>query len=140
MYVLNEGHLALPSLRELAGLRALLVDRLRTETGRWELPALHVSLFGSVASDGGDAESDVDLLVVRASGVSPEEMVWRTQIEALSESVFDWTGNHAGLTEVDSSDLERARDAGRSAWSSVMREGILLAGSSLRELTDRQRA
>lgn len=135
MYSLNDQHLAMPAIRDLAGVRVNLVQAIRHEVANWEVQALHVSLFGSVARDGGTRESDVDVLVVRPAKVSVDEIPWRAQLDNLSERIFSWTGNHAGLTEIDPSDLERLDTKPvAGALAEVRRDGIQLGGTSLKNL------
>lgn len=135
MYRLNEQHLAVSSIRDLAGLRISLVQAIRRDLAGWDIQALHASLFGSVARDGGNRQSDVDLLVVRPANISFDDSQWREQLDTVSERVFLWTGNHAGMTEIDPSDLGRLEPQPIDrVLSEVKRDGIQLGGMSLKTL------
>jgi hypothetical protein len=61
---LNRQHLAVPALEQLAGMRALLIERLRASIAEWALPAAAAWMFGSAARGDGDRHSDIDLVVV----------------------------------------------------------------------------
>lgn len=136
MYSLNEDHLAIVPIRELAGLRLSLVEAMREDLGSWSPRPLHASLFGSVARKGGNVESDVDVLIVRRADVAADDVQWREQVDGLSERVFSWSGNHAGLVEIDPSELGRPEDRPeRSVYEEAERDGILLSGMSLRQLS-----
>src|SRR5207248_3118366 len=90
-----------------AGLRTELIDRLEHLFESWEIAPLHASMFGSVARGDGDTASDIDLFIVCPDDIDPEDAQWREQIDALSEKVLRWTGNHAGIAEVSARDVLR---------------------------------
>lgn len=100
VYTFNREHLAAPAVEALVNLRPGLFERLRQEMAGWEIPPAHASLFGSAARGDGDADSDIDLFVVRPEGVEGEDPTWRGQVDGLTESVRRWTGNHTGIAEL----------------------------------------
>lgn len=135
MYRLNDQHLAVTSIRDLASLRVRLVEAIREDFAGWEVQTLHASLFGSVARDGGDQQSDVDLLVVRPSNTPVDDAQWREQLDGLSQQILAWTGNHAGMAEIDLLDLKRLETRpSTGVLSEVMRDGIQVGGISLKSL------
>jgi predicted nucleotidyltransferase len=71
----------------------------------WSIQPEKVSVFGSAARLDADADSDVDILVVRAKGIEPDNSDWNGQVSDLSASVFDWTGNRASIVEIPYSTL-----------------------------------
>lgn len=134
LHTLNRSHIAAPIAELLAGLRTELLTRLRTALGSWDLPPMHASMFGSAARGDGDSESDIDLLIVRPADVDDEDPRWRPQLEALNESVYSWTGNHAGVIELSESELSRLRDAPPPILGDLRDDGIDLAGIPVRRL------
>jgi len=134
LHTLNRDHVAAPVVEALAGLRAELLRRLRETLGGWEPAPLHASMFGSSARADGDAGSDIDLLVVRPEGVDDEDVSWRTQVHALSESVLAWTGNHAGISELGEADLAELRRKPPPILEDLRTDGIDLAGVPVRSL------
>lgn len=109
LYTLNRGHLAAPAVDILSGLRSELLRRLRASLGAWNIRPLHASLFGSAARGEGDARSDIDLFIVRPDDVDPGDARWRGQLDDLSDQVYRWTGNRAGIAEVSAAEIERLR-------------------------------
>jgi predicted nucleotidyltransferase len=128
LHTLNRDHLAAPAVLVLAGLRTELLKRLRAAVGEWELQPVSAALFGSAARGDGDADSDVDLLVVRAAPVDEEDERWRTQMVCLADDVHAWTGNHASLIEVAEQDLPGLLDARPPVLDSLRTDAIPLAG------------
>lgn len=138
LYTLNREHLAAPSIERLADLRGELIRRLTDSVHAWTISPRHASIFGSAARGDGDLESDVDLFVVRPAKINAENATWRQQLDALALAVRDWTGNHAGISEVGATEI--AKVARSTAGKAMRDEGILLAGAPLRQLFNKTRA
>jgi len=128
LYTLNREHLGAPAIELLAGIRMELERRLRAEIAQWQVAPVHVSLFGSAARGDGDAGSDVDVFVVRPVSVAEDDPRWRAQLERLSDHVYVWTGNHAGLSEVSAADVRRLRRERPPVIEELRRDAITLAG------------
>jgi DNA-binding transcriptional ArsR family regulator len=132
LHTLNRDHIAAPAVEALAGMRGELLRRLREALTRWEPAPLHASMFGSAARADGDTSSDIDLLVIRPGAVGEEDASWRTQVDDLAESVRAWTGNHAGIVELDEADLAGLRQRPPPILGDLRADGIDLAGMPLR--------
>jgi predicted nucleotidyltransferase len=133
-YTLNREHLAARAVEELATLRPQLFDRLRDEIDHWEVRPVHASVFGSTARGDGDAESDIDILIVRPKERREDDPTWRDQLEKLDKHVLAWTGNHAGISEVAEPDLVLWRKNEPPILVEVKSDAIVLSGKSVREL------
>jgi len=134
LYTLNREHLGAPAIELLAGIWTEFERRLRAEIAEWQVAPAHVSLFGSAARGDGDARSDIDIFVVRSARVVEEDPRWRAQLERLSDHVYAWTGNHAGLSEVSAADVRRLRRELPPVIEELRRDGITLAGPEPTEL------
>lgn len=134
VYVLNESHLAAEPITDLANLRRRLFERLREGFEFWEPYPLHASVFGSAARGDGGPGSDVDVFLVRPEDVEEDDGEWQRLVEILSQSIFRWTGNHAGIAEVGEEDLERLRRDRPAIVDSLRADAVNLAGVPLREL------
>jgi predicted nucleotidyltransferase len=139
LHTLNRDHIAAPAVVLLADLRSELLRRLRDTFERWDPAAVHASMFGSAARADGDAESDIDLLVVRPAGIDEEDSRWRAQLDALNDAVYAWTGNHAGVIELAEPDLEHLRRDPPAILGDLRADGIDLAGVSVRALLKERR-
>jgi predicted nucleotidyltransferase len=82
---------------------------LHGEVAGWQLAPVHLSIFGSAARGDGNTASDIDMFVIRPRDVSDDDQRWREQLARLSDHVFAWTGNHAGLSEVSETEMRRLR-------------------------------
>ncbi len=127
LYRLNRDHLAAPWIEGLAGLREQLIERLRSLLSGWEQPAKVALLFGSVARGEASADSDLDLLIVRARECDPDSDDWRSQLLDLEQSATAWTGNDARVLEYGEQEL--ADTADERLLTEVLRDGIELSGS-----------
>ncbi|MGD9734336.1 MAG: nucleotidyltransferase domain-containing protein [Solirubrobacterales bacterium] len=134
LYTLNFDHLLAQAVQEMAGARAELVRRLRQRVMRWKTEPRHLSLFGSAARGDGDAESDVDLFLVRPVGVDSEDESWRKQVEQLAEKIHIWTGNNAGIVELGEKQLSGLRRRRPPALRELDRDAIDIAGTPVRKL------
>jgi predicted nucleotidyltransferase len=134
LHTLQREHLAAPAVLVLARLRTELLERLRGAVEQWEVQPVSAALFGSAARGDGDAESDIDILVVRPAQLDEADERWRSQMDRLAEGVHDWTGNHAGLIEVAEQDLPGLLEAGPPVLENVRTEAIPLAGVPIAQL------
>ncbi len=134
LHTFNREHLGAPAIELLAGIRSELERRLRAEIARWEIAPAHASIFGSAARGEGDTRSDIDVFVVRPARVSEDDPRWRAQLERLSDHVYEWTGNHAGLSEVSAADVRRLRRERPPVVEELRRGAITLAGPAPTEL------
>src|SRR6266508_1198017 len=113
LHTFNREHLGAPAIELLAGIRSELERRLRGEV---------------------DTRSDIDVFVVRPARVSEDDPRWRAQLERLSDHVYEWTGNHAGLSEVSAADVRRLRRERPPVVEELRRGAITLAGPAPTEL------
>jgi predicted transcriptional regulator len=134
LYTLNRSHLLAPVVEQMADARVELIQRLRDTVGSWRKPPAHASLFGSAARGDGDTDSDIDLFVVRPTGVDVDDSGWSEQVDGLAESVRAWTGNNAGVVEVSEGDLGQLLTDPPPAIRELRRDAIDLGGKSARSL------
>jgi predicted nucleotidyltransferase len=136
-YTLNREHLAASAIESLANLRNALVERLRSSIAAWNEAPAHASLFGSVARDDGSVDSDVDLLLVRATRVMATKAGWLSQMDRLARDVHAWTGNHLQIYELSRRELSRHVTAREPIVESWRRDAITLYGPDLTQLLRR---
>ena len=131
VYVLNRDHLLADPLLALTQAREQLFSRLRSDIEGWRAPCLHASVFGSVARRDASAESDVDVLVVRAPDVASDDVVWQRQLTSLEIAVQRWTGNSLSWFETTLEGVRHAVAHGEPIVASWRNDSIQLSGSPL---------
>ncbi|HEY6058053.1 MAG TPA: nucleotidyltransferase domain-containing protein, partial [Candidatus Limnocylindrales bacterium] len=136
LYAANRAHLAWPALEALVGLRRRFRERLGEAIAGWTLAPLHLSIFGSAARRDGDAESDIDLLIVRPGEVREGDEAWEAQLDVLRDQVTAWTGNRCQTFDIDSARLAEHLAASDPIIEDWLRDEVLISGQPLRSLID----
>lgn len=83
LYRPNLDHLAMPLVQEMLNLDRTLRERLAELVRTWNVKAENVTVFGSVARGEPTDASDIDVLVVRRTGVRVDDPVWQEQIASM---------------------------------------------------------
>lgn len=132
MYRLNRDHLAAPALEQLVSLRDRMVETFRTAVSELRPEPLAAGLFGSAARGDGDADSDIDLLLVHAGDEEPT--AWADQTATLCAQLERRTGNRVSVHVVPDRQLA-ALAADRTPIIAELRTDYLpLVGASIASL------
>lgn len=134
LFRLVPDHVAAQSLLALA--RA--TDTVLSEMGRLARalphPPASVIVFGSFARREAEADSDIDVVIVRPAEVGEEDDAWSASLEAWRRDVRRLTGNPVEILEV-STDGAATKLAGRTqVWADIRRDGRVVHGLDLEEL------
>lgn len=100
-YVGNREHILWPAVEVFMSAADRLDTTIRKHVEAWEVPALSVELFGSVAAGTSTADSDIDLMVYRPSLTEDQVELWDGQVADLRVAVERWTGNACEILEID---------------------------------------
>lgn len=140
MYLLNRDHLLADAVHLLASTGDRLESCVAATVGRWATPSDGVAIFGSVARRDGDANSDVDLLIVRPDAVEADEPAWSQQRHDLVGWVGRWTGNRAQVIEVSRSELLDAASTDAPLVGSLRDDAVVVSdpGGTLAGVLGRQ--
>lgn len=125
LYRLNRDHLSAEAVERLAEARFQLVGWLRRTISLWDIQPFCAVLFGSVARGRAGTGSDLDLLVVRPTGVEEDLTAWSDQLGSLERRATLKTGNDARIVEIGEGELSQAGPL----LENVLQEGIELSGS-----------
>lgn len=138
IYRLNREHLAAPHIEALSKVRGELVELIRSEVADWEIEPIHAGLFGSFARGTADAESDIDVLLVRPEALDDgDDVAWLEQVGRLDQHMTAWTGNAAQIIDLTPGTLSQmARDADPlvDSWRA---DDIVLQGERILDLLRR---
>lgn len=126
LYELNRAHLAADAIVALSRLREALVDRLRRAVAEVGPPLTRAILFGSLARGGGDASSDVDVLLVHGPLDAATEQRWDDALARLGSDIRSWSGNPPGIVVYAESELTDALTAGDEFVRDVLEHGVRL--------------
>ena len=140
LYTLNRNHLAAPAILALANLRHELLDRIRNEVSTWVVESDATWMFGSAARGDADADSDIDLLIVRPDSVDDGNQTWLQQVAQISEHVHDWTGNSCEVLELSVTELNAASERGDRLVADLRRDAVHVTGRTPRETLRRKAA
>jgi predicted nucleotidyltransferase len=128
-YGLNRDHLAAPHIVAIGNMRAELLERLQNVLEQWDVRCEFASLFGSAASGGMRAASDLDLFVVRPDAVDSDDETWRDQLDHLTRTVTAWTGNDTRILEFSASETAAGlASADEPVLVDIREQGIRLYG------------
>lgn len=140
LYTLNRNHLAAPAILALANLRHELLDRIRNEVSTWVIESDATWMFGSAARGDADADSDIDLLIVRPDSVDDGNQTWLQQVAQISEHVHDWTGNSCEVLELSVTELNAASERDDRLVADLRRDAVHVTGRTPRETLRRKAA
>lgn len=159
VHELNREHVAAPVAEGLAGLRLVLWKRFRSTLGSWNPKPVYGCVFGSAARGDGDAQSDIDLLLVHApaagetdprrssgrlaevvTGYASEFMAvqlterqmskWARQVGQLHGLVRAWTGNPLQVLEMSAFEWSDHRRRRTGLFEEIDRDAIQVTGEA----------
>ena len=134
-YSLNRDHVLYPAVTALLRAGDELARRLRGEISAWQVPPVAAALYGSAARRDGDADSDVDILLVRPASLgSRERELWNGQVHRLRGLVQRWTGNRCQVTDRSVASLRRLSGAGEPIVEEWRMDAVSLAGADISQL------
>ncbi len=140
VYLLNRQHVAVPYIEALTRIRVELLDRIRSEVVSWTVRPSHAGVFGSFARGSADADSDIDVLLVRPDVLAEvDEGSWLDQLDRLDRDIRAWTGNSGQIIDLTAATLgQMARDADPliESWRA---DDLLVHGERLVDLLRRLR-
>ena len=133
-YQLNTEHLAAEPIIALSRITATFLNRLERHLEGWGDALKYAAVFGSAATGRMTLDSDIDLLLVRAS--DPEHRsnnadpdTWEQRAAELARLVTAWTGNDGRVVEYTQDDFRAAASAGEPLLDEIAKEGLTVAGT-----------
>lgn len=133
-------NVAARAITALTRARQTVVDELGAAAAVVVPPPVSVIVFGSFARGEADAESDVDVIVVRSREVDEDDRAWRSATERWRESVRRLTGNSVQVLEVGELEAARLLRSRRPLWVDVQRDGLVVFGRDLPDLKGKRSA
>lgn len=127
VFRLNREHLAAGPIVEISRIRETLLHRLRGLLEQWEVQAEYAAMFGSAARGAMHVDSDIDVIIIRPSGVSADGSSWQGQTSTLRERLTAWTGNDTRILEFDAGEAQELHE-NEGVLRAAQAEGVWLFG------------
>ncbi len=132
LFMFNKKHVLAAPLLEIVQSRETFVKILAQKISTLEAPPSNVTIFGSFVTGEADVDSDIDIAVVRPSGV--DENLWLHTVDSISTFVEESTGNEADILELDECEIGGRMEKPTQLWKDICEVSILVYGYSLKEL------
>ena len=130
LFRLMDENLAGRQVRSMADLRSLALrtvgDCSALQKPRPEL----VIVFGSFARGEANADSDLDVVIVRPAAIDESDSAWAGSIVTLKQDLARALGNPVNILEVWAHDLDRRLRSRSELWRSIRSEGIVVYGGA----------
>jgi len=133
-------HVASRALLALARSTDTVLDEIGRLAGALLRPPVSVIVFGSFARREADAHSDIDVVVVRPSGIDDDDDAWTDSIEAWRREVRRLTGNRVEVLEVSAGEAATKLGGRAQVWADIRRDGRVVYGTGLDQLRSVARA
>ncbi len=130
-YSFNRDHIAADAVVAAMGLRQKLFERIKGKAISWKIQPVSLALFGSAARGDGTPESDIDVLVIRSNKVDEDSPAWEEQVSELSQLIYNWSGNHASIIQVNEKEIAQMVKSKKPIVKSLKRDALYLLGSNL---------
>ena len=89
-----------------------------------------VIVFGSFARSEADADSDLDVVIVRPAAIDDSDSAWAASIVTLNQDLTRALGNPVNILEVGAHDLDRRLKSRSELWRSIRGESIVVYGKA----------
>lgn len=131
LFRLARDHVAAGPILALARTRDRMIEEMRQIAENLSVAPVSVIVFGSFARGEADAESDIDTVLVRPSGVGESDEPWSDTVQQWIDRVSDVSGNGVEVLEVSEDELPAKLDGGGSVWQEIKRDALLIHGTPL---------
>jgi hypothetical protein len=133
LFRLVDENVAAQLVRSLSGSYHEVLRRLGEEAARMSPAPASVIIFGSFARGDADADSDIDVLIVRADDV-PDDEAWASGLGHWWLRAARIAGNGVEVIEDDARTVGRKLRRSGPLWGDIRREGIVVYGATLDDL------
>lgn len=133
LFRLVRDHIAAGPILALSRSRDGMIHEMRRIAEGLPVSPASVIIFGSFARGEADAESDIDTLLVRPSGVGESDEAWAASVQQWMDRVGGVSGNRVEVLEANEDEVPARLDRGGSVWQDIERDGLIIHGISLDE-------
>lgn len=140
LFRLVPEHVASRALLSLARSADTVLDELGRLAAALPTPPTSLIVFGSFARREADAESDIDVVVVRPPDVDEDDDRWSASVDAWGRDVRRLTGNPVEVIEVGADEVAAKLAGSNQMWADIRRDGRVVHGFGIEELLGIRRA
>ena len=140
LFRLNREHVAAGAIVELARSRDIALERIGAVAEEMRVRPVSVIVFGSFARGEADAESDIDVVLVRPRDVPEDDDQWSAAVEHWRDRARSITGNRVEVLDVGQPEVINKLAGRASLWRDVVRDGVVVHGAALENLGEVARA
>jgi predicted nucleotidyltransferase len=133
-FLLNRDNVAAQLLVSLSDARSMVLQRIGEVASDISPEPVSVIAFGSLARGEADADSDIDLVVVRPDDVDDDDERWADSIDLWRRQVRALTGNDVEIVESTGSEAGRKLRGRSELWRNIKRDGVVVYGRTVEEL------
>lgn len=131
LFRLVRDHIAAEPILALSRSRDRMIQKMREIAEGLPISPTSAIIFGSFARGEADAESDIDTLMIRPSGVGESDDAWSASVQQWIDRVGEVSGNRVEVLEVDEDEVPARLRSGRSVWQDIERDGLIIHGRSV---------
>ena len=137
LFRLVPEHVATRALLQLADARTVVMTEMGRAASKIRPAPVSVVTFGSFARGDSEPDSDIDVIVVRPTGIDADDDRWTHTIEQWRATVSRVAGTTVEILEVDTDAVVAKLSGGTQLWRDVHRDGQVVFGERLDALADR---
>lgn len=134
LFRLVPEHVASRALLALARSTDTVLHEMGRLAGALPSPPMSVIVFGSFARRDAEADSDIDVVVVRPAEVDEDDDEWSAYLDAWRRDVRRLTGNSVEVLEVSTGEAARKLAGRTQVWADIRRDGRVVHGLGIDEL------
>lgn len=131
LFRLVRDHIAAGPILALSRSRDRMIQRMRQIAEELPVPPASVIIFGSFARGEADADSDIDTLMIRPTGVIESDETWSSSVQQWIDRIGEVSGNRVEVLEADEDDVSERLSRRGSVWQDIERDGLVINGRPL---------
>lgn len=128
LFRLVPEHIASRALLALARSDEAVVDEMGRLARDLPHPPVSVIAFGSFARREADADSDIDVVIVRPVEIDEDNDAWITSLDSWRSAVRQLSGNPVEILEVSAADAATKLRGRSPVWTDIRRDGQVVHG------------
>ncbi|MEO7555841.1 MAG: nucleotidyltransferase domain-containing protein [Acidimicrobiales bacterium] len=128
------------AITALTRTRQTALDELGESAAELTPAPASVVVFGSFARGEADAQSDLDVVIVRSRDTDEDDPEWRSSAQEWRDGARRLTGNRIQVLEVAEVEVARLLRSRKPLWLDVQREGLVVFGLAFADLKGRRSA